>query len=224
MIANPSIPAYRYDPYSRKLSREVYDQRGMREARRRAVETASTAKRFGVILGTLGRQGNPAVLKHIESRLQSLRLEYTVFLMSELVQSKLDAIDSFDAWIQICCPRLSIDWGEKFKRPLLSSYEAEVCLGFAEPWWDRGSRQRTMDLDGSSDCSGAHELGTESIGAGDCGEECPDASGQISCCGGSGSDGAGACGSGSCTGNEEYPMDYYSKDGGAWCSSWHKAP
>ena len=137
MIANPSVPAFRYDPYTRKLTREAYDQRGMREARRRAVERASTARRFGVILGTLGRQGNPAVLRHVEGRLRSRGREYTVFLMSELVQAKLDAIDAFDAWIQICCPRLSIDWGEKFRRPLLSSYEAEVCLGFAEPWWNR---------------------------------------------------------------------------------------
>lgn len=28
MIANPSIPAYRYDPYSRLLTREHYDQEG----------------------------------------------------------------------------------------------------------------------------------------------------------------------------------------------------
>jgi 2-(3-amino-3-carboxypropyl)histidine synthase len=28
MIANPSIPAYRYDPYSRLLTRERYDHVG----------------------------------------------------------------------------------------------------------------------------------------------------------------------------------------------------
>ena len=28
-----------------------------------------------------------------------------------------------DAWIQIACPRLSIDWGYAFKKPLLSPYE-----------------------------------------------------------------------------------------------------
>jgi 2-(3-amino-3-carboxypropyl)histidine synthase len=32
-------------------------------------------------------------------------------------------------WVQIACPRLSIDWGYAFPRPLLNPYEAEVALG-----------------------------------------------------------------------------------------------
>ena len=28
MLANPSLPAYRYDPYSRLLTKEVYDHKG----------------------------------------------------------------------------------------------------------------------------------------------------------------------------------------------------
>ena len=31
-------------------------------------------------------------------------------------------------WVQIACPRLSIDWGEFFDRPLLTPYEAMVSL------------------------------------------------------------------------------------------------
>jgi 2-(3-amino-3-carboxypropyl)histidine synthase len=31
-------------------------------------------------------------------------------------------------WVQVACPRLSIDWGYAFERPLLSPYEAEVAL------------------------------------------------------------------------------------------------
>jgi 2-(3-amino-3-carboxypropyl)histidine synthase len=33
------------------------------------------------------------------------------------------------AWIQIACPRLSIDWGYAFPAPLLSPFEAAVVLG-----------------------------------------------------------------------------------------------
>lgn len=56
MIANPRIPAYRYDPYGRSFTRERYDHVGMREVRRRMVERCQGARRWGVILGTLGRQ------------------------------------------------------------------------------------------------------------------------------------------------------------------------
>ena len=32
------------------------------------------------------------------------------------------------SWVQIACPRLSIDWGQFFDRPLLTPYEAMVSL------------------------------------------------------------------------------------------------
>ena len=34
----------------------------------------------------------------------------------------------FLSWIQIACPRLSIDWGEYFDTPLLTPYEAMVFI------------------------------------------------------------------------------------------------
>ena len=41
------------------------------------------------------------------------------------------------AWVQVACPRLSIDWGQAFENaPLLSSYEAEVALGQVQ-WKER---------------------------------------------------------------------------------------
>ena len=44
MIANPGVPAFRYDPYVRVLTREGYDQGGMRRVRRQMVERARGAK------------------------------------------------------------------------------------------------------------------------------------------------------------------------------------
>lgn len=37
-----------------------------------------------------------------------------------------------EAWVQVACPRLSIDWGASFPRPLLNPYEATVALKHAE--------------------------------------------------------------------------------------------
>lgn len=34
-----------------------------------------------------------------------------------------------NSWVQIACPRLSIDWGYAFSVPLLNPYEAEVAFG-----------------------------------------------------------------------------------------------
>ncbi|KAL0582669.1 hypothetical protein ABG067_007353 [Albugo candida] len=135
MIANPSISAYRYDPYAKVLSLESYDYKQMTQVRSDAIEKCRYSKRFGIILGTLGRQGNPEILNRLTTLLESCGKEYFVLLLSEIFPDKLAIFEDVDAWIQVACPRLSIDWGYAFAKPLLSPYEAEVCLGQAE-WKD----------------------------------------------------------------------------------------
>ncbi|XP_017346889.1 2-(3-amino-3-carboxypropyl)histidine synthase subunit 1 isoform X3 [Ictalurus punctatus] len=192
MIANPDVPAYRYDPYNKVFSREYYDHEAMRANRLQAIETARSAQRWGLILGTLGRQGNPKILEHLEEKLKALGRSFTRVLLSEIFPSKLALMADVDTpeskgfysnwkgfpsllhepglnkedhnpllmlaykrgprwrdtrklnqssileavrklkWVQIACPRLSIDWGTAFSKPLLSPYEAAVALQQAE--------------------------------------------------------------------------------------------
>eukprot|EP00062_Callorhinchus_milii_P020267 gi/632975718/ref/XP_007904382.1/ PREDICTED: diphthamide biosynthesis protein 1 isoform X1 [Callorhinchus milii] len=128
MIANPGIQAYRYDPYSKVFSREYYNHEAMQAIRKEAIATAVKAKTWGLILGTLGRQGSPKILEHIESRLQALDVSYIRVLLSEIFPDKLRLFQEVDAWVQVACPRLSIDWGTAFSKPLLTPYEASVAL------------------------------------------------------------------------------------------------
>lgn len=82
MIHNPLVNAYRsefipseqtlrissclrYDPYSKIFSHEYYDHQQMHENRKKAIDEAASAQKFGLILGTLGRQGSPKVLQVI---------------------------------------------------------------------------------------------------------------------------------------------------------------
>lgn len=53
----------RYDPYSKVFSKEYYDIEKMHSIRRNAIEKASQGKKYGVVLGTLGRQGSTKVLQ-----------------------------------------------------------------------------------------------------------------------------------------------------------------
>ncbi len=46
---------YRYDPYSKVFSEEFYDHSRMRATRKSAIDRASAANKWGIILGTLGR-------------------------------------------------------------------------------------------------------------------------------------------------------------------------
>lgn len=101
MIANPSIPAFRYDPYSKKLTRERYNHEEMKSIRGNAIQqarssvslaslnalppttnstvsniTSRTEKQsWGVILGTLGRQGSLKQLQVCVIKLNCIQLK-----------------------------------------------------------------------------------------------------------------------------------------------------
>ena len=130
MMANPSLRALRYDPYSKTLTEEQYDHGQMRHLRKQEVQKASTAKTIGIILGTLGRQGNPGILSTLRSLLQKHNKRHFILLLSEIFPKKLQMFQNdVDAWVQVACPRLSIDWGHAFSKPLLNSFELHIALG-----------------------------------------------------------------------------------------------
>ncbi|KAI1330604.1 putative diphthamide synthesis protein-domain-containing protein [Xylariaceae sp. FL0255] len=138
MIHNPEIPAYRYDPYSRKLTREEYGHQEMQNLRKDAITTAKTSKKWGLILGSLGRQGNPNTMTLIESKLKAMGIPWVNLLLSEIFPGKLAMMSDVECWVQVACPRLSIDWGYAFPRPLLTPYEALVALNEREDWSKSG--------------------------------------------------------------------------------------
>ncbi|KAF9485398.1 Diphthamide synthesis [Pholiota conissans] len=170
MIANPDVPAFRYDPYSKKLTRERYNHQEMQTVRDDAVQTArksinalketqsSTPEHpvplWGVILGTLGRQGNLKQMQAVTHQLQASKspIPYLQILLSELSPAKLALFNPhISTFIQTSCPRLSIDWGYAFDKPLLSPYETAVAVGRTPSW-------TTKSKDGTSEGSGIYPM------------------------------------------------------------------
>ena len=134
MISNPTLRALRYDPYNKVLTEERYETDKMKSIRNKSIRRAMdpSAKTFGIILGTLGRQGNPAILGQIRKLLQRHNKTSFILLLSEIFPQKLDMFPKVDVWVQIACPRLSVDWGHHFTKPVLSPYELNVALGEVE--------------------------------------------------------------------------------------------
>ena len=132
MIANPRIPAYRYDPYAKVLSKETYDHDTMQRVRRQAISTAAKARVWGIIVGTLGRQGNISIVNSLVEELAAAGKQAFVVLLSEIFPAKLALFSDVEAWVQVACPRLSIDWGRAFAVPLLTAYETKVALGVTQ--------------------------------------------------------------------------------------------
>jgi len=128
MIANPTVQAYRYDPYDQSFTKEGYDHDQMKANRRQQIEKAKSGKTFGIILSTLGRQGNPKIMDNLKRMLEKQNKKFITILLPEIFPDKLELFDGIDVWIQIACPRLSIDWGMSFSKPILTPYEGAVAL------------------------------------------------------------------------------------------------
>merc|ERR1719511_608921 len=54
---------------------------------------------------------------------------------------------SVEAWVQIACPRLSIDWGMSFDKPLLTPYEAAYAIGEAKENFCDNSNETNYPMD-----------------------------------------------------------------------------
>lgn len=135
LIANPGFEAYQYNPYTKTITKESYDTQEMRTMRKEAVDAAKTAQSFAIILGTLGHQGSPRIVDRLIALAERRGKKMVLLLMSEIFPQTLARLEDVDCYIQVACPRLSIDWGYAFDKPLLSPFEAEVVLGDAE-WGD----------------------------------------------------------------------------------------
>lgn len=144
MIANPKVKAYKYDPYSKIITQELYDHEQMEIIRKNCIEDAKLVGKFGVIMGTLGRQGSPKVVEHLRKRITETGRSAVVILLSEIFPKKIELFSKLDAFVQVACPRLSIDWGKSFTKPFLTPYELAITLGDAQ--WHKEDKSYPMDF------------------------------------------------------------------------------
>jgi 2-(3-amino-3-carboxypropyl)histidine synthase len=150
-LESAMINFYKYCPFTRKLSREYYDYDKMLKYRKNEINRALYSdntindhvskdisndcnnkndnntikmKNIGVILGSLGRQGNKQIFDKVIEKLESLkRFKIYKIILNEINQELLDGFDFIDSFVQVSCPRLSIDWGICYKKPLLTPFE-----------------------------------------------------------------------------------------------------
>lgn len=97
MISNPGCITYKYNPYDKSFSIEKYDHYAMHSDRKSAIEKAKGAAKFGIILGTLGRQGNSDILRRLQKMLDDRGICYVFVLLSEIFPEKLELLKGVDA-------------------------------------------------------------------------------------------------------------------------------
>ncbi|XP_029166600.1 2-(3-amino-3-carboxypropyl)histidine synthase subunit 1-like [Nylanderia fulva] len=153
MINNPKIEGfYKYCPFSKKMSRERYGYEKMLKVRTEEKRRAMMGRSFGVILGTLGRQGNGGIFEAVWSYLKEKGYLLYPIKIREINQEILNSFPFIDSFVQISCTRLSLDWGSSYPKPLLNPYEVfndleEYSMDYysnerAVPWSNYGVERK----------------------------------------------------------------------------------
>jgi 2-(3-amino-3-carboxypropyl)histidine synthase len=80
-------------------------------------------------------------VKDIKHRLEKHGKHVRLIALTEVTDERLRVFNDIDAFIQVACPRLSID--DEFSRPLLSVPQAYAMLSIL----DRKSKGKDVDVD-----------------------------------------------------------------------------
>eukprot|EP00921_Rhytidocystis_pertsovi_P019131 GHVQ01030328.1.p1 GENE.GHVQ01030328.1~~GHVQ01030328.1.p1 ORF type:complete len:382 (-),score=42.11 GHVQ01030328.1:102-1247(-) len=132
LIQNPHVKFFRYDPFTQELLAETYAHSLLHRNRQDAISAAVSTPAdvpIGLILSTLGRQGSVGILESLQELLNKCDRRWVVFLLSEIQPDRIAKLKGISCFIQVGCPRLSLDWGHFYCRPLLTPYEAHVAFG-----------------------------------------------------------------------------------------------
>ena len=174
MIKNRNVEFYKYCPFSKKVTREYYENDKMMENRQREIEKFYRGKRcnlggcgkkcegscknlqgdlklspgivknVGIILSGLGKQGNILLFNRVIKHLEMNGFNCYKIVIDEINEDILDRYSFCDAFVQIGCPRLSIDWGNTYCKPLLNSYEVlgEIGNKYEMDYYDKERNSR----------------------------------------------------------------------------------
>ena len=129
MIQNPNFKYFQYNPFTKYLTIEEYDIELMKKIRFEQIEKLKESKLIGVIFGTLGRQGSKGILNRINKLLNENNKDFINICLNEITEEKISQFKQCDCFIQIACPRLSIDWSNQFSKPMLTPYESYIAFG-----------------------------------------------------------------------------------------------
>jgi 2-(3-amino-3-carboxypropyl)histidine synthase len=129
------------DPYYDEVKEVNEYAERLRKRAILAVYKALDAERIGIVVGLKEGQLMLNRVKDIKHRLEKHGKYVRLIALTEVTDERLRVFNDIDAFIQVACPRLSID--DEFSRPLLSVPQAYAMLSIL----DRKSKGKDVDVD-----------------------------------------------------------------------------
>ncbi len=111
-----------------ELAKKVLTQRYMK------IQEFKKARKIGILLCSKPGQKNLKTAKNMRGILEKNDVKTSLIIINEIENILLEEM-KFDAYINTCCPRVSIDDQSMFNKPLLLPSEVLIALNYLE--WDK---------------------------------------------------------------------------------------
>ncbi len=110
------------------LAKKVLTQRFMK------IQEFKKAKKIGILICLKPGQKNLKIAEKLKEIIEKNNKKSSLITINEIENIRLEEM-TFDAYINTCCPRVSIDDQSMFKKPLLLPSEVLIALNYLE--WEK---------------------------------------------------------------------------------------
>ena len=138
LAAATDKPVLVANPYTGRAWRVGDDGRRMLAKRAAAIQRASEAEVFGVLVGIKPGQTQLKRASRILELLRKSGRRAYMFTVGEATVEKLESFRWVDAYVNTACPRIAFDGLPSLRKPLINYVEALVMLGVLG--WDEACR------------------------------------------------------------------------------------
>jgi 2-(3-amino-3-carboxypropyl)histidine synthase len=124
--AKPVIVA---DPFENRAYSVSQETQSVLKKRWANITEAKRAETFGVLIGLKSGQEHLEKALLIQEELQKYGKRTILLALREITPEILMQYSSIDAFVNTACPRVSLDDGARFRKPILTFEETLVLLG-----------------------------------------------------------------------------------------------
>ncbi|MGI0089944.1 MAG: diphthamide biosynthesis enzyme Dph2, partial [Nitrosopumilaceae archaeon] len=119
-------PTYILDPYFDEIREVTEFAKKLQKKSILAIYKAVEAETFGIIVGLKEGQFSKTTALKFKKELERAGKKVQLFALTDITDERLGNLKGIDAFIQVACPRISID--NHFHKPVLSTPQANALL------------------------------------------------------------------------------------------------
>jgi 2-(3-amino-3-carboxypropyl)histidine synthase len=108
-----------------------------------AIERFREAKNIGIVIGLKSGQMKLDVAQELKKTLEEKGKRCTMISAIELIPELLESFTDLDGFVEVACPRISIDDQARLNKPLLNIEETLIAIG--ERSWDDYAKTFTSE-------------------------------------------------------------------------------